>query len=337
MTVLGAGIFGLCCAWALAARGASVQVIDPAGVGAGASGGVVGALAPHTPENWNDKKQFQFESLILSREFWPQVEAASGAPTGYLSVGREQPLRDGRAVALALTRTEGAQALWQGKASWEIRPKGQWDLAEDLPVVHDTLSAHLHPRQAVQALAQGLHQHGVSILKDGPHDGLVLHATGWAGLQAVSKHHSRTMGGGVKGQAAVFGCDARGLPQLYLDTLHIMPHANGTVAVGSTSENTFDQPTGTDAGLDAVIGQARALVPALQDAPVTQRWAGVRPRARSRAPMLGQYPGRPGQFIANGGFKIGFGMAPKVGQVMADLLLEGRQTYPDAFDVSASL
>ena len=35
------------------------------------------------------------------------------------------------------------------------------------------------------------------------------------------------------------------------------------------------------------------------------RWAGLRPRARSRAPMLGAWPGRPGHFIANGGFKIG--------------------------------
>ena len=32
---------------------ANHQVIDPAGPGAGASGGVVGALAPHAPDKWN--------------------------------------------------------------------------------------------------------------------------------------------------------------------------------------------------------------------------------------------------------------------------------------------
>ena len=53
--------------------------------------------------------------------------------------------------------------------------------------------------------------------------------------------------------------------------------------------------------------------------------------------MLGQHPYRPGQFIANGGFKIGFGMAPKVAQVMADLLLERRDAIPPGFRPEASL
>ncbi len=52
--------------------------------------------------------------------------------------------------------------------------------------------------------------------------------------------------------------------------------------------------------------------------------------------MLGPWPGRAGQFIANGGFKIGFGMAPKVAEVMADLVLDGRDAIPDAFRVEAS-
>jgi glycine/D-amino acid oxidase-like deaminating enzyme len=35
--------------------------------------------------------------------------------------------------------------------------------------------------------------------------------------------------------------------------------------------------------------------------------------------------------VANGGFKIGFGMAPKVAEVMADLVLEGREGVPQGF------
>ncbi|MDP5364989.1 MAG: FAD-dependent oxidoreductase, partial [Paracoccaceae bacterium] len=62
VTVLGAGIFGLSVAWACVQRGARVRVIDPHGPGAGSSGGIVGALAPHVPEQWNDKKAFQFDS-----------------------------------------------------------------------------------------------------------------------------------------------------------------------------------------------------------------------------------------------------------------------------------
>ena len=66
LTVMGAGIFGLSIAWEATQRGARVRVIDPHGAGAGASGGLVGALAPHVPENWNPKKAFQLDSLLMA-------------------------------------------------------------------------------------------------------------------------------------------------------------------------------------------------------------------------------------------------------------------------------
>ena len=43
-------------------------------------------------------------------------------------------------------------------------------------------------------------------------------------------------------------------------------------------------------------------------------------------------------FIAIGGFKIGFGMAPKVGAVMADLILDGDDSgIPEGFRPEVSL
>ena len=56
VTILGAGVFGLSIAFCAAQRGARVRVIDPNGVAQGASGGLVGALAPHTPDLWLPKK-----------------------------------------------------------------------------------------------------------------------------------------------------------------------------------------------------------------------------------------------------------------------------------------
>ena len=64
ITIRGAGIFGLCIAWACVTRGAKVQVVDPNGPASGSSGGILGALAPHVPENWNAKKAFQLLSLM---------------------------------------------------------------------------------------------------------------------------------------------------------------------------------------------------------------------------------------------------------------------------------
>ena len=53
--------------------------------------------------------------------------------------------------------------------------------------------------------------------------------------------------------------------------------------------------------------------------------------------MLGRHPTRDNVFIANGGFKIGFGVAVKTGQVMADLVLTGQADIPDGFSVEANL
>lgn len=339
VTIMGAGIFGLSVAYACVNRGARVQVIDPHGVAAGASGGIVGALAPHVPEQWNPKKAFQLESLLMAETFWAEVTDISGKDTGYIRSGRLQPLPDDTAVALARRRQTTAKDLWGKNATWEVipAPQGAWvPPSASGFVAHDTLSALIHPRDATTALAAAFVAKGGVINAEGSPSGRIVWATGWRGLEDLTSHHMRLMGNGVKGQAALFDFDAASLPQLFADTLHIVPHLNGTVAVGSTSEREFDAADTTDSQLNDVIARALAAFPVLEGAQIITRWAGVRPRSRSRAPMLGAHPFRTGEFVANGGFKIGFGMAPKVGDVMADLVLDGRITYPADFDVSAS-
>jgi glycine oxidase len=340
LTVRGAGIFGLSIAWEAARRGARVRVIETAHIGAGSSGGLVGALAPHVPEQWNDKKAFQLDSLLMAQAWWAAVDAASGLSSGYARTGRLQPLADDRAVAAARARGVEADSLWQGQAVWQVIPAtGGWQ--PDSPtglLVHDTLTARLNPRPALASLAAAIRARGGEI---GPDDqdvvGPVIWATGTAGLEALSADQGRPIGGGVKGQAALLAHDASALPQLFIDGLHIVPHGDGTVAIGSTSERTWSDPVGTDDRLEALIRRARAACPALADAAVLDRWAGLRPRSATRAPMLGAWPGKDAQFIANGGFKIGFGMAPKVAEVMADLMLDGVDRVPPPFRVEASL
>ena len=341
VTIYGAGIFGLSIGWACARRGAAVQIYDPSGVAAGSSGGPVGALAPHVPENWNVKKAFQFDSLIAAQEFWRGVEEASGLSSGYGRTGRLQPIADEKTLGLARAREISAQTLWQDQAMWRvINADTRADWAPQSPtgwLIHDTLSARIHPHNACLALAAALRGRGGRIETNGPERGAVVHATGWQGLRELTEQFDQPVGTGVKGQAALLRFHAPNAPQLFADALHIVPHADGSVAIGSTSECDFSDPHSTDAQLDDVIARAIVAFPVLRDAPVMAHWAGVRPRAKSRAPVLGAYPGRPGHFIANGGFKIGFGMAPKIAEVMADLILEGRCTIPDAFRVEACI
>jgi len=340
VTVRGAGVFGLSIAWACVLRGARVQVVDPHGVGAGSSGGVVGALAPHVPENWNPKKAFQLDSLLMAETFWNGVSEAGGRSAGYGRLGRLQPVMDAAGLELARSRAEGAARLWRDEAVWEVVSAAEFGgFCPPSPtgwVIHDTLSARMHPKQACLALEAALAANGVPVVPEAEDAGAVVWATGWQGLTALSEALQRKVGDGVKGQSLTFAYAAPEAPQLFIDGMHFVPHADGTVAVGSTSERDFEVPDAVDALCADLEARARSVLPVLADVPVQSRWAGVRPRARSRAPLLDAWPGRPGHFIANGGFKIGFGMAPKVAEVMTDVVLEGNVTgIPDGFRLAA--
>ncbi len=341
VTVRGAGIFGLSVAWICRRRGAHVRVIDPDGPGAGASGGIVGALAPHVPENWNAKKAFQLDSLLAGEDFWREVEAVSGIGSGYVRAGRVQPVADDAALELARSREGTAAELWGGRATWRVERAGSEGWAPTTPtgwVIRDDLSAHLQPRRACDSLAAALKAAGGEVLREGDEAPLVVHATGWQGLVALANDLGRPVGSGVKGQALLLRHAApRAAPQIFAEGLHIIPHDDGTVAVGSTTEREWDDPSATDAAADALLDRAVAVLPILHGAAVQSRWAGVRPRARSRAPMMGRWPGQDGHFVANGGFKIGFGMAPGVAEVMADLVLSGIDRIPPGFRIEDCL
>jgi len=319
ITVRGAGISGLSVAWACIRRGARVRVVDPNGVGTGASGGIVGALAPHVPEQWNPKKAFQFESLLMAENWWSEIEKVGGLPSGYGRTGRLQPLVEGGRV-LAQSRSEGAKTFWKGQAVWDIIPADAPFVppTETGELIHDTLSGRIHPAQACAALVAAILALGGEVVSAAPDEGQVIWATGYEGLNKMTAAHHRLVGAGIKGQAILLDYDARTQPQLFIDGLHIIPHFDGTTAIGSTTERNWTDPTTTDAQCDDLLSRARAAVPILEDVAEIRRWAGIRPRARTRAPMLGPHPFRDGEFIANGGFKIGFGMAPLCAEKLTD-------------------
>ncbi len=284
----GAGIFGMACAWEMQRRGAKVRVIERRGVFSGCSGGLVGALAPHVPERWNAKKAFQFESLIMAEGFWAGVAEAGGRDPGYARAGRLQPIADEEALERARERGQEAVALWQGRAAWNVVRAGEFGdwapVSKSGWLIHDTLTARLHPRQAGGALLAAFREAGGEVLiGEGEETGPVLHATGVDGLATLSADLGKTIGVPIKGQAALLKLERADAPQYLADSTHGVPHADGTFAIGSTSEREFDAPFATNRQVDEVIARARAACPALRGTPVIARWAGLRPRARSRA------------------------------------------------------
>jgi glycine/D-amino acid oxidase-like deaminating enzyme len=350
--VVGGGIWGLSCAYACAKRGQSVALFEAGKIGQGASGGVVGAMAPHAPESWNAMKQFQFDALASANDFWAGVDAISGLRSGYGRIGRVMPITTARDRVLAEERVVNVGKLWQGKYQWTVldnHPQIPEKLAP-FGITHDTLSARMYPAHAVASLARACRLSGVEIFENHPVAGVnsgiinsnwgeasasaIILAGGTDGFTLLDAHLGCVTGTGVKGQAALLDCDLRDTPQLYADGVYVIPHDGGVTAVGSTAEKTWDAPNTVDEKLEAVIERARAVFPALGNAPVLERWAGVRPKARRRYPMLGPVPTLSGVFSAMGAYTIGFGIAHAVGEVLADFA--GGDTYdlPKNFSVN---
>lgn len=349
--VVGGGIWGLACAYACAKRGQSVAVFEAGKIGCGASGGIVGALAPHVPESWSKVKQFQYEALSSAEEYWADVDAISGMSSGYGRIGRVMPITTARDRVLCEERAQNAKDIWQGKYHWNVLETHPLLPKHITPygVAHDTLSGRVFPAKAVASLAQACLKTGVQIIEHqqvteitdnqvhGPwgqaHANAIILAAGVEGFSLLDKHMGCSTGTGVKGQAALLACDLGTAPQLYANVVYVIPHMGGVTAIGSTAEKTWDDPFETDEKLDAVIDKARLIFPSLKDANVIQRWAGLRPKARRRHPMLGPVPQIKGVYCAMGAYTVGFGIAHKVGEVLADFAGGAAVDLPKNFTV----
>lgn len=301
---------------------------------------------PHSPERWNGKKDFQFHALVELEDEIVRLESETGLECGYRRVGRLLPLGSERARSTALDRTADARANWGGRFQFEVNhtpDSHDWPSILWAPhgVVHETLSARLSPPDLIQALSarlaampnvqlrQGVAVAGVAPtgraaqMSDGSrvsfgHLALANGVEAFAMIAEAAGAPLRSLGGAVKGQAALLEADVPAdLPLVYNDGVYVIAHENGHAAVGSTSEREFDDPLTTDELLEDVVKRARKLCPRIKHAPVVRRWAGLRPRAIGRDPMLGPVPGAPGVLAMAGGFKMTFGIAHR----MADCLV----------------
>lgn len=253
--------------------------------------------------------------------------------------------------------------------SWSVidqPPVPGWPAADQAPhgLVHDTLAARVSPRRLIAMLEASLEgarhvrvrrMNGVSQIDSGIgravlEDGTIVdfdHVILAAGPQsfpllARMLDLPAPPGQAVKGQAALLRLPA-GSPSLvdrplvYRDGVYVVPHDDGTVAIGSTSENSFTDPVSTDERLDVLLAEARVLVPLLDEAEVIERWAGLRPKAIGRDPMIGVDPRHPRLIALTGGFKVSFGIAHRMADAALALIGGQGVPVPDSFLLSTHL
>ena len=335
IAIIGGGIVGLWTAFEAARQGRSVVLVEKRRVGAGASGGLLGALMPHQPTGWNAKKQFQLDGLLTLEDEIAVLQETTGLTAGSARGGRLMPIRNAEKRRQSGQWAEASHDVWPYPFRWQVAEAtihSRWMPAQQMPfgANFDNLSARIDPRALVSALKKALEMAGVTIREMcevtaiGPDGWLALAqddelaaervvvAAGWEAFGLVDGAFGEPVGGGVKGQAALLRpaepVDPAS-PILYDDGTYVIAHDSGLLAVGSTSENEFGDPDTTDEKLDTVIGRARDISPALEGAEIVERWAGVRPKAAGREPLVGPLPGFDTVLIATGGYKISFAIA----------------------------
>ncbi|MBY5699372.1 NAD(P)/FAD-dependent oxidoreductase [Rhizobium leguminosarum] len=370
LLIVGGGIMGLWVAVHAERRGIRTLVADAGSLGGGASGGLLGALMPHMPDRWSEKKQFQFDALVSLEAEIAALEAETGLSAGYRRSGRLIPLPKPHLNIIALGHSKDAERHWRSgdrRFHWHVLDGPDVDgwieaSAGASGFVYDTLAARVAPRLLVAAL--------IAFLRRAKHVRILEHATvagldpdrgtaeingetivfshcilaaghqSFPLLQGLTPGLKQPLGQPVKGQAALLKADIDpALPTIFLDGLYVVAHEGGHVAIGSTSENRFDDPIATDAQLDVLIETARDIVPMLRDAPIVERWAGLRPKAIDRDPMIGRHPDHRRLIALTGGFKVSFGLAHRLAE--AAICIAGDTDcgflLPESFAISSHI
>lgn len=111
---------------------------------------------------------------------------------------------------------------------------------------------------------------------------------------------------------------------IYTPRGYVVPRRDGRLLFGATAENVGFNKAVTAAGLYSLISHALEIAPAIGELPLAETWAGLRPRAEDGHPVLGASEEVRGLYYATGHYRNGILLAPLTGQLIAELIVDGR-------------
>jgi len=353
VAIVGAGVVGLGVAWRLAQSGANVTVFDRGRAGSGASRAAAGMLAICAEAEPGE------EALIalgrLSQSLWPafadELEGASGLAVdlrreGTLAVALTADDQARTGHHLAFQKSQKLPVEWISAAEARRRePHLAARLAGAVwsPEDHQVDNRKLVAALAVAAVRAGAivhEQRGVSritveddravgvLLEDGTDvhaDVVVLAAGAWSrgieGLPAALRPPVRP----VKGQLLALQMDPAAPLLNHVvrsPNIYMVPRRDGRLILGATVEEKGFDTAITAGGMLALLEAAWRLVPAIEELPIVETWAGHRPGSRDDAPILGPGP-VDGLIYATGHHRNGILLAPVTADMVARLVLDG--------------
>ncbi len=334
--VVGAGVIGRAVAWRLAKRGAQVAVVDPDPSRAAAQV-AAGMLAPVTEVHYGEEALLGLN--LESARRWPafaaELEDEVRVDSGFVDCGTLAVARDVDDMAaldhlagylddlgLATERLSGREVRRREPALGPTTRGGLW-----VPGDHQ-----VNPRRALHALSLAAEKHDVEAIPAGAvavgadtvglDDGRELGAdavvvcAGWASGDLLGLPVRP-----VKGQVLRFGrCAQAIMPSHVLRGLdvYLATRPDGEVVVGATSEDVGADIAVTVGAVRRVLDEAWRLVPGLDEAPLLETAAGLRPATPDGAPILDTLAS--GVHVATGHHRNGVLLAPVTADAVAEAL-----------------
>ncbi|MFC7494885.1 MULTISPECIES: FAD-dependent oxidoreductase [unclassified Nocardioides] len=313
VSIAGAGIVGLTCAWWLQEAGHEVTVYDPS-PGTGASYAAAGMIAP-AGEAWYGEETL-LRLGLASAALWPSFAERIGVPLG----------QDG---AVLVARDASDLAVVRRSVELLARcgvPVSDVDVLDLEPTLSDRVvggawlptDSSVDPR-VVTATLLGLLDGRVVREPAPPY--VTVRCTGGAAHPSIHP---------VRGEILRIRSDdpprrvVRGL--VHGEAVYLVPRDDGEVVVGATSEHRTGPLLPTVGGVARLLDAARALVPSLEQAAVLEVLARDRPGTPDNGPLLGRLP--TGELIAAGHHRGGVLLAPITATAVL-ALVEGTAPPPE--------
>lgn len=347
VAVIGGGVIGLSCAYALGLRGKRVVVLERERAGGGAGGVAAGMLAPVSEADTEESElvELALESRAMYPDWVKGIETVSGEGCGYRTEG---------SLFVALHRDHAEElkrlASIQRRLGFDARLISRDEALEKEPYLSPRVVSGLfvaddrqvNPRRLTRALAAAVRAQGGEIV-EGTAAGLVLQngrATGAATPEIDVNAEAVLIAGGawsadvwpeaagplpmrpVKGQIMRLRGDPIVRHVVRTPDIYLVPRDDGELVVGATTEEQgFDTKVTTWAVME-LLREAWRVVPGIAELELAEAAAGLRPALRDHLPAIGETCVE-GLFVATGHYRNGVLLAPGTAKHLVALMTEG--------------
>ena len=343
--VLGGGIIGCALAEELARHGQRVLLIERGRLGMEASSAAAGILSAQmdlpTPGP-------MFELCQVSRRMYPRwiehLERRSGMSVGYHVDG---------ILYLAMTgREEQAmkrQARWQTKLGLVVERWSRKEVRRREPAIDGSVKrgfwfpneAQVDNVRLMQALDGACRHAGIELREHTTVRRLLIREQAVQGIETDRGSFEASilvnclgswasMGGAfpvplpvepARGQMLAFQAPTRLVRHAVMSQrAYMVQRRDGRLLVGSTIERAGFEKALTLEGMHAILCGLRQMSSGLNPCTFLDAWAGFRPVAKDKLPVLGK-TAVDGLYVATGHFRHGILLAPITAKVMAELIL----------------